>query len=113
MEAIRERTLREAKEIFVKEIKRVIGGGESSSFESVISAGREPTRGIGHQPGLEAERKLHAGSGHRGRLGPKPPMRRTAIESGTVKVDYPPVLPAGGIPAGGPINAGGGARDGA
>ena len=44
MEAIREKVLREAENLFAKEIKKVTGGAESSSFESVPSAGREPGR---------------------------------------------------------------------
>ena len=44
VEAIREKVLREAENLFAKEIKKATGGAESSSFESVPSAGREPGR---------------------------------------------------------------------
>ena len=54
MEAIREKVLKEAEDLFAKEIKRVTGGGESSSFESVPSAGREPGRPTGGSTGSGA-----------------------------------------------------------
>ena len=41
VEAIREKVLKEAETLFAKEIKKITRGGESSSFESVPSAGRE------------------------------------------------------------------------
>ncbi|CAK9061145.1 unnamed protein product [Durusdinium trenchii] len=44
VEAIREKVLREAENLFAKEIKKATGGAESSSFESVPSADREPGR---------------------------------------------------------------------
>ena len=41
VEAVRERVLREAEERFAKEIRKISGGGDSASFESVTSAGGE------------------------------------------------------------------------
>ena len=41
VEAIRDKVLKEAETLFAREIKKITGGGESSSFESVPSAGRE------------------------------------------------------------------------
>ena len=62
VEAVRERVLREAEERFAKEIRKISGGGDSASFESVTSAGGErvstydkPSRvdaGIEVPPGL-------------------------------------------------------------
>ena len=41
VETIRERVLREAEERFAKEVRKISGGGNSASFESVTSAGGE------------------------------------------------------------------------
>ena len=86
VEAIREKVLKEAETLFAREIKKITGGGESSSFESVPSAGREQG-----QPRVDA---LRSGVGLEAHGHPLPQDQGGPQVHG---LDCPPGLHRGGI----------------
>ena len=94
VEAIREKVLKEAETLFAREIKKITGGGESSSFESVPSAGREQG-----QPRVDA---LRSGVGLEAHGHPLPQDQGGSQVHG---LDCPPGLQGGGIGQGPPTTA--------
>ena len=96
VEAIREKVLREAENLFAKEIKKATGGAESSSFESVPSADREPGRSTvgvmgpgGGGNGGESTRRDGRGSQPHGLERP-PGLQKEGVCEGPLNRSEPP-----------------------